>query len=192
MCVRPCFAALNGLPPEVLRRIIEYLKVESKKSLREVCWFLHQNLGLCDEVTFKEWKLGTISAKRLRQFADEVTTVKGIQILELTEGSTAESDSSIEYLLSKHPELNTVRLFQSQCSNRCLQALFSHPSIEKIQLSRSNITGEIELAGTQQKLSLVELNLSGCTDLTNKGLACLLDCVKSGTHLADHKPDIQI
>ena len=102
----------------------------------------------------------------------------------MTEGSTAESDSSIEYLLSKHPELNTVRLFQSQCSNRCLEALFSHPSIEKIQLSRSNITGEIELAGTQQKLSLVELNLSGCTDLTNKGLACLLNWT-NGDSLAE-------
>jgi len=164
MCVRPCFAALHGLPPEVLKIILKYLKVESKKNLRRVCKFLYQNIGLCEE-----WWLRGISPERLRLFADEVVTIKGVGIVHLS-GESSAVDDSLEHLVLNHPELHSVRIARSSCTDNVLQALMSNPNMLAIQLSNSNITGENLQLEPGVTLDLEILDLEGCRNLSGKGL----------------------
>ena len=58
--------------------IFQYLGVESLKSLRHVCRFLHQYIEQSEQILFKEWRLrGELSAVRLELFSDEVATITG-------------------------------------------------------------------------------------------------------------------
>jgi len=162
MCVHPCFAALHGLPPEVLKNIIKYFEVESKKNVRLVCRFLH------DQIIFSQWKLSIITADKLKLFSDQVDVLKGIEIgcLDLyDESSSEELDLSIEHLVSSHPELQSVRIGSSNCTDRALRALFSTTNIIAIQLSNSNVSGENLESETGITEALQMLNLEPETGL---------------------------
>jgi len=177
MCVRPCFPALHGLPPEVLNIVLKYLDVESKKNVRLVCRFLHQNFGLSEQILLKEWRLRRISAAKLKQFSDDVDIVKGIEIEELT-GDCIDVDASIEYLVLNHPELRTVSIGYSSCTDLALQALMSTQNSVVIRVSNSrNISGENVELEAGYTLDLEVLDLGGCTNLTSKGLENILGYV---------------
>jgi len=175
MCVRPCFPALHGLPPEVLKIIIKYLGVESLKSMRHVCRFLHQYIEQSEQILFKEWRLrGEISAVRLELFSDEVATITSIEILQLS-GESCAVDDSLVHLVSSHPEIRSVRICSSNCADRSLRALMSNPDIVAIKLDNSQVTGENLELESGFNTNLEVLNFKGCKNLTGTGLQSILD-----------------
>jgi len=174
MCVRPCFAALNGLPPEVIKIILEYLDVASKKNARLVSWFFHQTFELSQKIIFKEWRFWRMSPEKLRQFSDDVKTVTGIEIRELT-GKSKAVDASIEYLVLNHPELKAVDLGKLNCTDKALKVILSESDIVDIRVSNCGITGENLQLETGITLALKVLHLRDCWALTSQGLKNILE-----------------
>ena len=68
-------------------------------------------------------------------------TIEGVGIVHLS-GESSAVDDSLEHLVLNHPELHSVRIARSSCTDNVLQALMSNPNMLAIQLSNSNITGE--------------------------------------------------
>jgi len=75
-----------------------------------------------------------MSPEKLRQFSDDVKTVTGIEIRELT-GKSKAVDASIEYLVLNHPELKGVNLGKLNCTDKALKAILSESDIVDIRVS---------------------------------------------------------
>jgi len=77
----------------------------------------------------------------LIQFADDVETVVSLDVKRI-EGEDKEADSSLRHLLETHPELTSIKLDHSSCTDKGLEILLAHPVMERIELKVSNITGK--------------------------------------------------
>ena len=87
-----------------------------------------------------------------------------------------EVQSGLKYLLKEHMELESIIIGGSGCTNRILQAVFSHPSMKTIHFNDCVITGEI--GKTNTKLALKVLKLISCDYLTDVGLVCLFNRIE--------------
>ena len=102
--------------------------------------------------------------------------ILGIEIGELT-GVSSDVDASIEYLVLKHPELKSVSIGRSNCTDQALQAIMSKSGIADIRGSNSNISGVNLQLETGSTLDLETLDLGGCENLTSQGLKNILGYV---------------
>jgi len=90
-------------------------------------------------------------------------------------------------LIEKHPELDLVKIKESDIGDQGLDALLSHPSMKVIQLGETQITGDNTQMedGSVAASSLLEvLDLTEDFEqqkLTNRGLVMILN--KVGVHL---------
>jgi len=178
--MQPCHPALEGLPVETLISIQEMLDYKSKKSLRSTSSFFLE-LSRMEKQFLKYLMFSKISPDRLKRMADQVYTVKGIEINRIT-GVCSIVDKSIEYLIRQHPELESFKVgggsWEAKVTNRSVKALLSHPGIFVIRLvSCPMITGEILVEVSNPKSALKVLDLSECKNLTDTGLVCLLSMI---------------
>jgi len=178
--MQPCHPALEGLPVETLISIQEMLDYKSKKSLRSTSSFFLE-LSRMEKQFLKYLMFSKISPDRLKRMADQVYTVKGIEINCIT-GVCSVVDKSIEYLIRQHPELESFKVgggsWEAKVTNRSVKALLSHPGIFVIRLvSCPMITGEILVEVSNPKSALKVLDLSECKNLTDTGLVCLLSMI---------------
>ena len=91
-------------------------------------------------------------------------------------GDSREADAGIELLALERPELESVVILSSQCTDTTLWRLIRHhPKIKEVRLCGSYITGKYLKHLDATRSSVVEiLDLSRCERLTDDGLICLL------------------
>jgi len=136
----------------------------------------------------KHWKFKIMSRSKLKRLADQVQTVKGIDLEFCDEEYSGREvnrlESGLRYLLKEHKELESVKISKSHRTNdrtlpvftdSSLEAIFSHQSMKSIDLEFCKISGEIDVTTT--KLALQNLKLVWCIELTEIGLVCLLNMI---------------
>ena len=79
----------------------------------------------------------------------------------------------MEILARKRPELESVAIHFSQCTDNTLQLLVQHPKVKNIRLRGSNFTGELPSATSSSGVEV--LDLSSCERLSDDGMLCLLN-----------------
>ena len=90
-------------------------------------------------------------------------------------------NSSLEYLLTRHPEILVLRIQESECSDEGLQYILSlGKRLTHIQLSGSKITGDgiklSEISSLTTTLpNLEDLDISECYRIRQACLITLLD-----------------
>ena len=94
---------LNWLCSDIIRHILKYLDVRSKKNVRLVCSNLKEVVDQCGGL-FQYWRFTTqFTSTRLCKYLDEVETVLGLELNDT-------SDAGIKYLGAKHPEIQEFQL----------------------------------------------------------------------------------
>jgi len=164
--------SLETLPMEMLDLVIKQLDIESKKNLRLANRYFLEMMRKLEKVLMKHWKFKIMSRGKLKRLADQVRTIKGIEFND----EKYEVQSGLKYLLKEHMELESIIIGGSGCTNRILQAVFSHPSMKTIHFNDCVITGEI--GKTNTKLALKVLKLISCDYLTDVGLVCLFNRIE--------------
>ena len=103
--------------------------------------------------------------------------------IETLRGESGCVSSSLEYLLTRHPEILVLRIKESECSDEGLQYILSlGERLTHIQLSRSKITGDgitlSEISSLTTSLpNLEDLDISRCHYITESGFISLLNIV---------------
>jgi len=172
----PARHSLLDLPNEMLERLFEYFGFESMKLMRDL-----QNRRLyaatqtCKTSHFKHWSLGRIPAEKLKLFVEQVLILKGIKIDNLL-GDKSEADRTLETLIRERPELESVEILSSKCTDSTLQLLVQNSNIRIVRLGGANITGNIQIPSSLTSTSVIEvLSLSGCRNLSIHGIVSLLN-----------------
>ena len=84
-------------------------------------------------------------------------------------GDSQSVDASIVHLVTSRPELTSVDISNSRCTNRSLRWLITQPNLQQVRLLESEVTGEY-IGPQPQGSKLADLNLFSCGRLTNNGL----------------------
>ena len=109
----------------------------------------------------------------------------------------AQMHQSLEYLVCKHPELTVVKLFVPVYYdfplnlNHGLTTLFRLSNLQVLHLENFGISGESLKPLEEASGAILDLNLSGCKGLTDRGLSnILMRCGSSLTSLNVSKTQI--
>ena len=103
--------------------------------------------------------------------------------IEKVRGESGCVNSSLEYLLTQHPEILVLRIKTSKCSDEGLLYILSlGKRLTHIQLSRSKITGDhirlTEISSLTTTLeNLEDLDISDCRNISETGFISLLNIV---------------
>ena len=101
--------------------------------------------------------------------------------IETVRGESGCVNSSLEYLLTRHPEILVLRIQASECSDEGLQYILSlGKRLTHIQLSGSKITGDgirlSEISSLTTTLpNLEDLDISWCRYISETGFISLLN-----------------
>ena len=97
------------------------------------------------------------------------------------QGESGCVDSSLEYLLTQHPDMQVLRIKKSQCTDEGLQYIFSlGKKLTHIELSESEISGD-GLRNPHEaeiRLHLKELSLKCDNGLTDSGLKKIISYIQ--------------
>jgi len=163
--------SLETLPMEMLDLVIKQLDIESKKNLRLANRYFLEMMTKLEKFLMKHWKFKEMTECKLKRLADQVYTVKGID-LEMFNEEYYGKGVSWQYLLKEHRELESVKIGRSEFTYRSLQAIFSHQSMKSIYLEDCRIIGKIDVTTT--KIALKVLKLVDCNDID---LLCILNMI---------------
>ena len=84
------------------------------------------------------------------------------------------NDKALQHLLAKRPEIISIKIANSSCSNTGLQAVLAHQAIIVVHLDGAELTGESLSPDLEYSQSLKELSLIDCEKLTDYGLRIIL------------------
>ena len=99
------------------------------------------------------------------------TLFAGLEILTLV-GDSSDADRSMEILVREWPNLQSVSIHISKCTDITLGLLIQHPEIKEIRLCGSNISGDYMMLPLSVPINsaIKVLDLSRCEKLSDAGI----------------------
>lgn len=169
---RACFPSFEGVPSELFINICKGLGVREMKVLRELNKDFNARMLALQPKLFSYWRFKRLSGIRFVEFADDenIKVVAGIEVECGKIGRSAIDDVGLLNLLSKRPEVESIKISGSSCTDQGLESALIHSKLIVLHLDKSKeIKGRSLNPDLESSKLLKELSLKNCGNLTDVG-----------------------